>query len=130
MRRLAVALALAAVALAKYFIRHARAAFAEMGADGTMAAARDIAAWVTSRGDATFLRRDCHRAYEHRFQHVEDLQPVLDVLATHEWIRRLPKRPSGPKGGRSPEGEYAVNPEALRLNRHSGTQPSPAPPFT
>jgi hypothetical protein len=98
--------AMRAVVLTDYFVDHARAALALAGADGPMAGARAVAVWIKARRERTFTRRDCHRAFEHRFPTVAELQVVIDLLAEYGYLR---EGESTPTGGRRAT-VYDVNP--------------------
>ena len=98
-----------AIALADYFAFHALAVFDLMAADEIIADARAVAAWAAEREE--FTRRDAHRAFQSRFQKAADIDPVLDLLEEHGWIRRREEPPS-PSGGRPPSPTYLVNPNA------------------
>jgi replicative DNA helicase len=98
----------AATEVGQYFTLHALAAFDHMGADETLVDARVVLQWV--KGRQSFTRRDAHRAHQSRFAKVTDLDPVLDLLEAHGWIRRQPVPEPGPQGGRPPAPVYEVNP--------------------
>jgi hypothetical protein len=97
----------AAVALGRYFLAHAVAAFEQMGADGTLDAAKAVALWVCDQ--ETFTRRDFHQAHRSRFPKAADVDPVLELFETHCWVRQRP-RPRQ-RGGRPPSPVYDVNPQ-------------------
>ena len=96
----------AAEALAHYFASHAVRAFETMAADPLIADARAVARWVSERDK--FTRREAHRAHQARFTRAADLDPVLDLLAEHNWIR-LDRGPVS-TGGRPASPTYVVNP--------------------
>jgi replicative DNA helicase len=98
----------AATEVGRYFTLHALAAFDHMGADQTLVDARVLLQWV--KGRESFTRRDAHRAHQSRFAKVTDLDPVLDLLEVHGWIRRLPNPEPGPQGGRPPAPVFEVTP--------------------
>jgi hypothetical protein len=105
-RQVAVSHVNSAVALGRYFLAHAFAAFEQMGADGTLDAARAVAPWVCEQ--ESFTRRDLHRAHQSRFHKATDVDPVLELLEAHGWIRVHPQ--PGTKRGRTPSRVYGVNP--------------------
>jgi replicative DNA helicase len=106
-RQVAVTHANAAVALGRYFLAHALAAFEQMGADGTLDAAKAVAPWVCEQ--ESFTRRDLHRAHQSRFPKAGDVDPVLELLEAHGWVRARPQPRSG--RGRAPSPIYDVNPQ-------------------
>src|SRR5207248_869372 len=99
-----------AVELVDYFVGHARAAFSLAGADGPMALARDIAAWIAARHQLRFTRRDCHRAFQHRVETVADLKPVLETLIEYGYIRDGEPEPAPKPSGGRPSPSFDVNP--------------------
>jgi replicative DNA helicase len=101
----------AAWRMADYLVPHAVAAFAEMGANPALAAARYTLERIRVNGWSTFTRRDLYRATGRgRFPTVGDLDPALAVLVDHCYIRLVGSPSPGPKGGRKPSPTYEVNP--------------------
>jgi replicative DNA helicase len=98
---------LRATRLGIYLIAHARAAFACMGADPRVEAAKHALRWL--RGRDTFTRRELFRAMQGRFSTVGDLDPVLALLEQHEVIRRQ-AAPPATRPGRPPAPTFEVNP--------------------
>lgn len=58
--------------------------------------AMTVLAWAAAHGEP-FSRRDIHRAHQSRFTGADDVQPVLDRLVDHGWIRPFGLRPRGPR---------------------------------
>jgi hypothetical protein len=112
-RQVAVAHTNAAVALGRYFLAHAVAAFEQMGADGTLDAAKAVAPWVCDQ--ETFTRRDLHQAHRSRFPKAADVDPVLELFETHGWVRQRPQPRQ--RGGRPPSPVYDVNPQLTQETR-------------
>ena len=99
----------AALAIGRYLITHALAAFDAMAADPNLAAARHVLAWVRAGRLEVFSRRDCYQALRSRFRRVEELDPSLGVLQRHNYLReREAPETSGPGRRRSPI--FEVNP--------------------
>jgi replicative DNA helicase len=98
-----------AIQIAKYLIPHAKAAFAEMGADVHLAYAKKILRWIEQNRALRFTRRELHQAMRGTFRRVEELDAPLALLAAHEFVR---KEEEGPKGGpgRRPSPVHCVNP--------------------
>jgi replicative DNA helicase len=101
-----------AIAIGRYLIPHARAAFAEMGADPNQSDAKYLLEWIRRDGADGFTRRDAFEATKGHFRQVESMEPALELLQRHSYIRRRtsaartgPGRPTGPA--------YNVNPAAL-----------------
>jgi hypothetical protein len=98
-----------AIRLARYFITHAKAAFAEMGADPEVEGARYLLAWIERSNVGEFTKRDAYQATRGRFKRVSHLEPALALLVEHGFIR--PKRGEvRPGAGRKPGPSYEVNP--------------------
>lgn len=105
-----------AIAIAQYLILHARAAFAEIGADPSVVAARKVLAWLEKQQPREVSRRDIYQAVKGTFKRTADLDPVLELLADHGYVRPrdMDERP-GP--GRKPSQIYDVNPALFRAER-------------
>lgn len=126
-----------AVAIARDFaVPHALAAFDLMGTSEAVVGARVVMRWVEHRDDplAPFTKRDLHRAHQARFESVDDLQPVLDLLVRHDLIRPAAAVERGGPG-RKASPCYEVNPAAFmppdppdRNDRNDGIPPGPPPP--
>ena len=100
-----------AIRLGEYLIPHARAAYAEMGADPVMAEAKHLLAWITREGKQRFTKRDAFEGTKGRFRRVEAMEPGLKLLMEHGFIRQCePGQRLGP--GRKPSPTYEVNPYA------------------
>jgi hypothetical protein len=98
-----------AVALVDYFKSHARKAHAALGSDPRVAGARKILGWVCQTGLAEFSRHDAHRALAGSFHRACDLDPALELLVEHGFIRPLaPQKRAG--RGRPKGPQYEINP--------------------
>ena len=98
-----------ALSIGDYFTAHALAAFAEMGADPTVEGARLIVAWVKRTGVSEFTRRDAHRGCT-QFKKAADVDPPLELLEDHGYIRRRPDPERTAAGGRPPAPTFEANP--------------------
>jgi replicative DNA helicase len=99
----------AAISIARYAIPHAHAAYATIGADPSVEAAKHLVAWIDRSGRSTFSRRDAFEGTKGRFKKVADLDPALELLADQGYIRpREPEERAGP--GRKPSPSYDVHP--------------------
>ena len=95
-----------------FFIPHALAAFAEMGADPEVAAAQCLVEWILARGFKEVSVRDAHNGLrgQVRFRRVEAVENAFAVAERYGHVRHLPDPPrSGP--GRPPAARYVVVPE-------------------
>jgi replicative DNA helicase len=98
-----------AVKIGRYLIPHARAAYAEMGTDPMVEEAKHVLRWIERKGVETFTKREAFEGTKGRFRRVTALEPALDLLAAHGYIREAesPER-KGP--GRKPSVRYEVSP--------------------
>ena len=103
-----------AVTIGGYLVEHALIAFDEMGADKHRGDAHAILDWIGSVSNRSiFSRRELQRALHRQFPRVADVQPALELLEEHGFIRPRDK-PSGESRGRGrPSSTYAVNPLPL-----------------
>ncbi len=69
-----------AIAIGQYLIPHARAAFAEMGADPEQSDAKYLLQWIRRAGADWFKRSDCYEATKGHFRSVEAMEPALALL--------------------------------------------------
>lgn len=83
----------AAVAIGGYLIQHALIAFDAMGADEHRADAQAILDWTQRDGLHHFGRRAAQRALHRRFPRVADIEPALQLLVEHGFIRPLDRAP-------------------------------------
>jgi hypothetical protein len=98
-----------AIHLGRYLIAHARAAYAEMRADPVIADAQHLLAWMTRAEKQHFTKREAFEGTKGRFKRVEAMEPGLQLLIEHGFIRpRVPTERPGP--GRKPSPTYDVNP--------------------
>jgi hypothetical protein len=98
-----------AIQLGTFYLAHAKAAFAEMGADPEVENARHVLAWIARTRVRKFSKREVHQGTRGRFKQVAELRPALAVLMEHRYIRELPK-PSDGGPGRAKGPSYAVSP--------------------
>jgi hypothetical protein len=98
-----------AARLGTYFTSHALAVFDHMGADPTVDAAQYLLDWIADHHWTEFTKRDLFTNVSRaRFRKVADLDPVLQLVIDHGWIR--PGEPPASTGGRRPSPRYEVHP--------------------
>ena len=98
-----------AIRLAHYLIAHAQAAYAEIGADPAVDAAKTVLRWIEKTGARTFTKRDCYQGVKGTLKRADDLDPVLSLLADHGYIKEQDAAErTGP--GRKASPPYEVNP--------------------
>ncbi|GGV06269.1 hypothetical protein GCM10010495_17990 [Kitasatospora herbaricolor] len=104
------------LAMAPYFIAHAKAVFDLMGADGDgrLGPLRDLLAWLRGRPDpaASFSVRDAWQALKGRkwAGEAEDVTTALGELEDHGWIAFLPPPDRPGVRGRKPSPRFDVHP--------------------
>ncbi len=112
-----------AVTVGRYLIAHARAAFAEMGADPVIAEARHILRWIEREAVSEFQKRAAYQGTKSYFKTVEKMSPGLELLIQHGYIReRMSERPSG--RGRPPSPTYDVNPRSHNSHYSQNRRPA------
>jgi len=99
-----------AIAMAQYYIPHARTAFGEMGLDRSSDDAKHLLAWILRRGEPIFTKRDAFEGVKGRFQRVEVMEPALRLLEKHNFIRG--EQSDEPRGPGRPSVRFEVNPLA------------------
>jgi hypothetical protein len=108
-RELDEATTLEAIAIGRFAIPHARAAFEETGADKALAGAKTIAEWLGGARREEVTQRDLHQVLRRRFPTVRDLEEALDVLEEHGHLRRV--KDDAHRG--RPSKRYAVHPSLV-----------------
>jgi replicative DNA helicase len=97
-----------ALKFADYFLAHARAAFAEMGADPVVEGAKHILAWIDRTGVTEFTKREAFQGTKGRFHKVSAMEPGLELLVSHGHIREETNQGSKSRG--RPSVRYTANP--------------------
>jgi hypothetical protein len=110
-----------------YLLPHAQVAFGMMGADPRIG----VACLILDRIQATceyseysesaplsVRRRDIHQGNRRKFQSVDDLDPILELLVKHGWLR--PTGEGRPGRGGFPSPVYHVNPAILNRAKKGG----------
>ncbi|GAA1858778.1 hypothetical protein GCM10009836_43770 [Pseudonocardia ailaonensis] len=112
----------AAARLGHYFLGQALAVFDQMGADPVVDDARAVLDWI-SRGERTlFTRRDAFSGLSRaRFRKVADLDPALQLLHDHAFIRL--GIPAAPTGGRPASPAWEVHPRAAEAAQTAEVPP-------
>jgi hypothetical protein len=124
-----------AVAIGKYLIPHAKAAFALMGADQNVQRANCVLRWIDHKGLDQFTKRDLHQGRRSQFPTVTDLDSPLSLLIDHGFLREQPSdKPA--RAGRPPSPSFDVNPLWVRdfaqktdseYCEYFESEPAPAP---
>jgi replicative DNA helicase len=122
-----------------YFLPHALAAFALMGAaeDEVVVRARHVVHWLGGGFECfecfegggrpphsrvrVVSKRDIHQANRSVFPRVEDMDPVLNLLVQHNFLRYVGQEAKAQGGGR-PSVRFLVNP-AVGVKSRAGVAP-------
>jgi len=109
-----------AIAMAPYFICHAKAAFDLMGADaeGKRKPLRDVVAWLRSRKQPCrpFSQQETWQALKGRkwAETADDVKDALRELEDDGWISAIPPEDEPGKRGRKKSPRYEVHPWIAR----------------
>ncbi|MGW0119428.1 YfjI family protein [Streptomyces sp. NPDC003327] len=110
-RPIAGATMAASTRLGDYFTAHALDVFNAMKADPAQEAAHTVLTHLTENRTATFTKRDLFRAMPRsEFPAMGDLDPALNLLEDHGWVRQQPPPPRTTRGGRPPSPSYETHP--------------------
>ena len=99
-----------AAKIGRYLIPHAQAAYAEMGADPLVEDAKHVLRWIQKTQLEAFSKRDVHQSNRGRFKKVTDIEPALELLEAHEYIRTGVADKKDGKRGRKASQIFEVNP--------------------
>jgi len=103
-----------AAQVGRYFAHHALAAFDDMGADPLVDDATHVLAWIERSQTERFTKRDLFTALSRgRFRKAADLDPVLNLLTGHGYLRPI-SAPERRGAGRAPSPAWLVHPEVSR----------------
>ena len=102
-----------AILIGEYLTEHAKAAFACMGTDDNLEAAKHLLRWMQAKGWTDFTTTKLHQEVrgDQRFKEAASLERPLAILEERRFIRPETQAPrDGGKAGRSPSKKYRVNP--------------------
>ncbi len=99
---------LCAMAIGEYAVKHARAAYFEMGADPAIGLARRTLAWLVEERPLEFTARDAFNVLRGTVHTMDGMAEPLRLLTVHGYIRERRVERVGP--GRKPSTPYEVNP--------------------
>lgn len=120
-----------ALEVAAYWLAHAAFVHDLWGSNQQVQDARVVAGWLASQEHVTV--RDIHEKHKKRFKKVEDVLPVLEMLAEHYWVRTADGGPiattrnQGRAGGRK-SVEILVNPNAANAANGNAANAANAAP--
>ncbi|MDT0476458.1 YfjI family protein [Streptomyces sp. DSM 41014] len=100
----------AAIELGQYYTAHALAAFDAMGADNTTARAHSVLETLRTHRWSEVSKRDLMvKLSRSEFPTAADLDPPLNLLEDHGYVRAQPVVPTGGRG-RPPSPRYLIHP--------------------
>ncbi len=99
-----------AIRIGEYSIEHARAAYAEMGADPVVEDARHILQTITKKVLVRFTKQEIWQLTKGRFEKVDGLDAALEALVERGYLREFVRETEPGKRGRKPAPSYLVNP--------------------
>lgn len=104
-----------AVYMGAFLTEHAKAAYALMGTDETIEAAKKVLGWIRREAAERFTVRDCHQGLKNQtiFNHVEAVRGALKELEERGYIRQATGQ-ERKTVGRPTSESYDVNPATLR----------------
>lgn len=94
------------IAIARYLLDHAQAAFALIGADPEIGHAQRLLAWIERTGVTRFSKRDPWQATRGYFKTASELDAPLSLLCEHGYLREEHAERVGP--GRKPGSSFTV----------------------
>ena len=106
-----------AIAIAKYFLKHAKCVYNLLGTDKAMRGAKQIIKKFQRQDESELTRYQIFRLCRGEFQRVEDLTPALDILVEYGYLKE--RKYSAPTGGRPRSSGYLLNPKFFGM-RNSG----------
>jgi replicative DNA helicase len=113
-----------AIDIGRYLIDHARAAFAQMGADPMIEQAKYVLSWLRHKGSQEVSRREIFEGTKGRLSKVDNLLGPMSLLVAHGYLRERPGvGHAGP--GRKPSPTYDVNPAVHSRDSHNSQNPEP-----
>lgn len=109
-----------AIAIGKYLVAHAQAAFLAMGMDERLGDAKAALRYIQKRSWQTFTRRDIQQQLKGttRFKDPQNLDIALNILEQRHFIRPA-KSDSRDGAGRKPSPAFEVNPFFLSSRQNS-----------
>ncbi len=107
-----------AITTGEYLIPHAKAAYAEMGADDRIEAARYVLHWIEKAGVTEFTKRDIWQGARRRFKEVAELDGIFAILEDHGYIK-MQRSDVDSRPGRKASPKFFINPYLCTHNPHN-----------
>lgn len=99
-----------AIQIGEYLLSHAQVALADICVDPRVLDAEHVLAWLKTNRILKITKRDLFCVHKARFPKVSDLEPALELLRKHRWIRLLELPPDERRSGRPASPTYGVHP--------------------
>ncbi len=115
----------AARRIGQYFVDHAKVAFARMGAHASLESSQYLLTSIKRLNLQTFTARDLFQKTKGKFANMAELDPVLNLLEDHGYLRKSTNDRQQAKPGRPASVTYQVNPRWFKAA--SGAVASAAP---
>ncbi len=100
----------AARLIGRYLVDHAKVAFARMGAHASLESSQYLLASIKRMNLQTFTARDLFQKTKGKFSSMAELEPVLNLLEDHGYVRKSTTDRQQSKLGRPASATYQVNP--------------------
>lgn len=107
-----------AISIGRYLIPHAKAAYAEMGADPQIENAKRLLRWIERKRQSSFTKREVHQGNKGYFKKITEIEPALELLEAHGYIRAQ-LHMSDTRVGRKASPVYDVNPSLFSTSHNS-----------
>jgi hypothetical protein len=114
----------ASIAIARYLLDHAQAAFALIGADPDLGHAQRLLSWIERARVVHFSKRDAWQATRGYFKKAVELDAPLLLLCEHGYLREEQTERPGP--GRKPGSTFLVLYSSSQYPQYS-QNPEPTP---
>ncbi len=97
-----------AIAISKYFLRHAKCVHNLLGTDKDMQLAKHVTKKLQNQEKRELSKYQIFRLCRGSFQRVDDLNPILDILIEYGYLKE--RTHPAPTGGRPRANTYLLNP--------------------
>ena len=97
-----------AIAISKYFLRHAKCVHNLLGTDKDMQLAKHVTKKLQNQEKRELSKYQIFRLCRGSFQRVDDLNPILDILIEFGYLKE--RTHPAPTGGRPRANTYLLNP--------------------
>ena len=103
---------MSAIKISTFLQQHALAVFELLGQDKNLSKAQVVLSWIERKAHLEFSKRDCYRELRPHFQKTKELEPALQLLVDHNYIKEKP----GEAKPNRPSVIYQVNPYLYQVD--------------